>query len=324
MMSMKAIDDSVATVRPPAKLNLFLELRQRRDDGYHEIDTVMVPIDWCDQLLLSRTRRAGIDLAVDWLPSDRILQNRLGVLAEEMIVPVDDRNLVFKALERFTSAFDVPGGFRCQLRKSIPAGAGMGGASSDAAAALRAAAALCGVSTSHPEIRDIADSIGSDVGFFLGVGGGRIAAARATGRGERLESAEMRSPLHIVVVFPNESLSTARVYGASRVPGSPASAERLVDALNTGNRAAIGAEMVNRLSDPAQEIAPRIDEILKSMWRAGLRTCQLTGSGSACFALANGARDAKRACAVLRARLQPGSFVRATRTIYGPPYVIMS
>lgn len=321
--TIRSIDDSTATIRPPAKLNLFLELLRRRDDGYHEIDTVMVPIDWCDEMSLRRTEVPGIRLKVDWLPSQRTVERRLGVPASEMDVPADDRNLVHQALGRFTDSFDVPGGFECQLHKSIPAGAGMGGASSDAAAALLAAARLCGLPPEDPEITKIAAGIGSDVPFFLGIAGQRNPVARATGRGEKLHPAKMAAPLHVVVAFPNESLSTAKVYAASRVPPDPCRAEGLLAALAGGNRALIASELMNRLSEPAREIAPRIDEIMKSMWRAGLRTCQLTGSGSACFALADSARDAKRASARLRASLQPGAFVMATRTIYAPPLVIM-
>lgn len=312
---------TIASVRPPAKLNLFLELLSRRDDGFHEIDTVMVPIDWCDQLQVRRVEDRGVRMETAWLPSDATVVRRLGVPASELSVPQDDKNLVCRALARFIETFEISGGFECQLRKSIPMGAGMGGASSDAAAALRSAALLCGVPPDTTEMYTIAAEIGSDVPFFLGIGGDRVAAARARGRGERLEPLRLAAPLQVVVVFPQESLSTARVYEASRISPSPRSAERLIQALHGGNLANIEAEMMNRLSQPAQEIAPRIEEILKSMWRAGLRTCQLTGSGSACFAIANSARDAKLACSRLRARLEPGAFVAATRTTHVPSLI---
>ncbi len=308
-----------AHVRPPAKLNLFLELLARRDDGFHEIDTVMVPIDWCDSLELQRIAEPVIRLQVDWMPSVATIQRRLHAETNELDVPRDHHNLVHRALTRFNDSFELSGGFACRLRKSIPAGAGMGGASSDAAAALRSAASLSGVPLDNPALSLLAAEIGSDVPFFLGFEGDRVAAARARGRGERLSGLELGKPLHVVVVFPNISLSTAKVYIASRVPQSPRSAERLIGALRVCKPAEIGIEMMNRLSGPAQEIAPRISEILKSMWRSGLRTCQLTGSGSACFAIANSAREAKRAASRLRAVLEPGAMVTTARTIRVPP-----
>jgi 4-diphosphocytidyl-2-C-methyl-D-erythritol kinase len=307
--------------RPPAKLNLFLELLARRDDGFHEIDTVMIPINWCDRLGVLRTEQPGVQLNVDWLPSIATAARRLGIAPSQLGVPDDETNLVHRALTRLAEAFDIRGGFRCRLFKRIPVGAGMGGASSDAAAALRCGAALLGVSDSRREIQSIAAELGSDVPFFLGDRGRRISAARARGRGEKLSPVTVASPLHVVVVFPNESLSTARVYAASSVPADPRTAEGMVDALRSGNRRNISAQLMNRLSQPAREIAPRIDEILKSMWRAGLRTCQLTGSGSACFALANSARDANQASARLRAVLEPGAFVVATYVTCVPPNV---
>ncbi len=310
-----------ALVRPPAKLNLFLELMSRRDDGYHEIDTVMVPIDWCDQLRLRRTAQPGVQLTVDWLPSAATVARRLGLSTEEIAIPADGENLVHRALSQFLETFGFDDGLNCQLLKRIPAGAGMGGASSDAAAALRCAAKLHGVPVNSMEINTIAAGIGSDVPFFLGIGKEPISAARARGRGEQLSPVTLSAPLNVVVAFPNQSASTAAVYRKSRVSASPDAADRLVETLRCGNVAKMGAEMMNRLTAPAQEIAPRIEEILKSMWQAGLRTCQLTGSGSACFGIANSARDAKRATARLRAKLEPGMIVSATRTIRLPPLI---
>ncbi len=308
-------------VRPPAKLNLFLELLARRDDGFHEIDTVMVPIDWCDQMRVDRVDAPEITLDVSWLPSNEVMAQRLATTTDAIAIPNDASNLVHRALSRFRETFAIESGFHCQLRKSIPAGAGMGGASSDAAAALRCAARLCEIPEQSLQIREIAAEIGSDVPFFLGVGNEPISAARARGRGEQIEPVLVAQPIDLVVAFPNQSASTAEVYGKSRISSVPRSADGLVESLETGNVAKMGSQMINRLTEPAQEIAPRIDEILKSMWQTGLRTCQLTGSGSACFAIAPDVGDAKRAAARLQALLEPGIIVTATRTICVPPLI---
>ena len=158
------------------------------------------------------------------------------------------------------------------------------------------AAILCGVDPSHDKLNEVAAQIGSDVPFFMGQIGQNnqvISAVRARGRGEKIVAVPMCDPLHFVVVFPPITLSTALVYAESQVPRDPQTAERLIAALRHNNGQSLTDLMLNRLQEPAKIIAPQIEEILKSMWRHGLRTCQLTGSGSACFAVASSAKEAK-------------------------------
>ncbi|MDG2222441.1 MAG: 4-(cytidine 5'-diphospho)-2-C-methyl-D-erythritol kinase, partial [Rubripirellula sp.] len=208
-------ESAVARTYPPAKLNLFLELLDRREDGYHEIDTVMVPVNWCDELRIRATAEAGIRLQVDWSPSLSEVARQLqidpgGELAKNLLhLPTDESNLVYRALDRFQDCFSVGGGFEVQLSKQIPAGAGMGGASSDAASALRCAAVLHQVPLTDPQLRELAAEIGSDVPFFMGIDGLEpIAAARGTGRGEHLRRLDVADPVSAVVVYPAISLST--------------------------------------------------------------------------------------------------------------------
>ena len=328
----------VASTRAPAKLNLFLELLAKRDDGFHEIDTLMVPIDWCDELRLRRTKQSEISLHVQWSPSQAVIAQRLAIsdspeLAESMLgIPQSETNLVYRALAKFRETFEVSGGFDCELTKQIPAGAGMGGASSDAASALLCAAALCGLPKSDPVLKEIAASIGSDVPFFLGAvrelqpqsgENGRTFAARATGRGEQIDVIELGTCLDFVVAFPNRSLSTATVYAASEVLPSPRSSETMIRALRLGNRQLIGESLCNRLAAPANIIAPLIQEIRKSMWRSGLRACQLTGSGSSSFGIATSAAHARSCAARLRASLQPGARIKVARSTSVPARVFI-
>ena len=310
--------------RPPAKLNLFLELLGKRGDGYHEIETVMVAIDWRDELTVSVTDEPGIRLRVDWIPSEEILARRLGVAKDRgrreslLGIPQDGSNLVHRALTRFTSRFAIMGGFQVALRKRIPAGAGMGGASSDAAAALRAAATLFGIPTYDPPLQKIAAEIGSDVPFFLGLGGEPVVAARACGRGELIEPLRVSASLDFVVVFPNESLSTATVYAQSQVPEHPRTADDLIAALASGSVAAAAAAAHNRLSLPAQKMSPRVNQILTELSQSGLMGGVMTGSGSACFAFAESAEQARWAEGILRTKLEPGAIVVATRSVVVP------
>jgi 4-diphosphocytidyl-2-C-methyl-D-erythritol kinase len=326
------IESAVATTHAPAKLNLFLELLARREDGFHEIDTVMVAIDLCDELTLRRSETPAITIDARWLPSFEVTARRLGIrndvaLRQSVLnIPEDESNLVHRALERFRQRFDTSGGFQCSLRKRIPAGAGLGGASSDAAAALLCASRLCDHPIRSRQLHQIASEIGSDVAFFLGECAEdreprRLNAARARGRGERIAPIRIAADLHFVVVFPPVSLSTGAVYARSRVPSEPRDGDDLAAALQSGDRQRITANLGNRLSRPAQKIAPRIDEILDSMWRSGLEACQLTGSGSACFALARSAGDARRSEMRLRSVLEPGALISVARCTTVPAIV---
>ncbi|TWU05548.1 4-(cytidine 5'-diphospho)-2-C-methyl-D-erythritol kinase [Stieleria varia] len=317
---------------PPAKLNLFLEITARRCDGFHEIDTVMVPIDLRDHLLIQRLDSSDeLSMEAQWMPSSEIWTQKLSGSPQSSHlaqIPSDENNLVIRALAAFRKHFGVRCGFHSRLFKGIPAGAGMGGASSDAASALRCASLLCepelGPAAERvEELAAIAATIGSDVPFFLGLPGQSesTVAARARGRGELLNPVSLRSPLPVVVAYPRHGLSTAEVYGRLTVPSETIDPEPFLKALSSGNRKLIGEKMTNRLTAPAREIRPEIDEMLESMWRSGLQTCQLTGSGSACFAITDTIGQARRAAARLRAMLQPGALVWATHTTTTAPRV---
>ena len=314
---------------PPAKLNLFLELLEKRADGFHEIDTIMTPIDLCDELRVWRIQEELIKLTVDWLPSRTIVAKRLGLdsvsqeAANLLDIPTDERNLVYRALQRFADHYQISGGFGCDLRKRIPAGAGLGGASSDAASALLCAAKLAGIDEREPGLAKIASSLGSDIPFFLGCGG-RISAARATGRGEKITGIELSTPIHYVIVYPNASLSTPEVYSHSRIPAEIRLPNQLLDAMANGDICEIQRHLANRLSEPAKKILPRIDEILESLWRSGLQACQLTGSGSACFAVARSDLQSKEAKTLLQSTLEPGALISLARSVSVPAKITLT
>ncbi|NND98788.1 MAG: 4-(cytidine 5'-diphospho)-2-C-methyl-D-erythritol kinase [Pirellulaceae bacterium] len=330
---------AVAITHPPAKVNLFLELLAKREDGFHEIDTVMVPVDLRDEMRLSRQDPQAVDLTVRWLPSAEIIARRLGIendpknSSQLLHVPESDANLVHRALTAFRDRFDITDGFVCQLRKRIPAGAGLGGASSDAASALLCAAELCDIPQNSDDLVRIAESIGSDVPFFLGdqddvsakLGGASatLSGARAEGRGEKIQGVNVGSPMFFVIVFPSASLSTAAVYSQAKIPDQSRSATGMLDALATGNIPQIQSEMMNRLSEPAKKILPRINEILESMWRSGLQACQLTGSGSACFAVTDTMMKAQQGAHQLQSMLEPGALIFTVQSTTVPSRVLI-
>jgi 4-diphosphocytidyl-2-C-methyl-D-erythritol kinase len=284
-------------VLAPAKVNLFLEVLARRPDGYHEIETVMVAVTIYDTLLFEPQPRPEITLRCRWAygfaGQDR---PSIETGSPRGDLPSGPQNLVWRAVELLRARAGYAGGAAIELIKRVPAAAGLGGASSDAAAALVAANLAWRLGWSHDRLAPLAAELGSDVPFFL-TGG----AAVCHGRGERIEAIRA-SRLHLVVVRPELGLSTPAVYARCRPTSQPHGAAALVDNLSRGDVWAAAPDMKNDLQQPAQSLHPGIATLLPAIRRAGAMTGQMSGSGSSCFGLCRSARHARRVAARLRAR----------------------
>ncbi|QDS95581.1 4-diphosphocytidyl-2-C-methyl-D-erythritol kinase [Roseimaritima multifibrata] len=311
-------------MKSPAKLNLFLELHRRREDGFHELETVMVAIDRCDQLSITRRDDSELNVTAQWSPSQAAWEQQLpGMPAGSLDLPQGEGNLVYQAVQRFRQRCQIKHGFDIHIEKTIPAGAGMGGASSNAACSLRGVAKLSQIPLSDARIRQTAAEIGSDVPFFLGPTTDQDAkpegsdasnpltkgsAALATGRGEQLAEVALAAPISFVVCFPPHPLSTAAVYSICQVPVNPCSAEELLSTMAKGPLEKLSSLLFNRLGKPASTICPPMADLLESMRSIGLNGCQLTGSGSACFGIAESLADANRIATELSKAGYPVSF----------------
>jgi 4-diphosphocytidyl-2-C-methyl-D-erythritol kinase len=281
---------ATAMVRAPAKLNLFFEILAKRSDGYHEIETLMVPVSLYDTLVASADPSGQIHVSCRWgLPGDGA--SALGEL------PAEADNLATKAAGLLQQRAGIKQGLRIDLVKRIPAAAGLGGGSSDAAATLLAANAVWTLGYSRAALAALAGEIGSDVPFFL-VGGPAI----CRGRGERVEPLRTVAPIDCVVVRPPEGLSTASVYARSRVPEAPAGVEPLVEALARGDARQLGQSIHNRLEEAAESLTPWIGRLRREFERMDCLAAQLCGSGSAYFGICRHARHARRVAGRLRAR----------------------
>ncbi|MCX6639017.1 MAG: 4-(cytidine 5'-diphospho)-2-C-methyl-D-erythritol kinase [bacterium] len=177
-------------MRAPAKVNIGLRVLGVRPDGYHEIWTILQEIDLADEILL-------------WESPDLSLL----VTPELPDVPSDESNLVIKAARILRQATACRIGAKIHLRKNIPAGAGLGGGSSDAAAVLRGLNLLWGTKLTNAELAELASQIGSDVPFFI-----RGGCCLATGRGAILQSIESRIHDPVVLLCPDIGISTAWAY----------------------------------------------------------------------------------------------------------------
>ncbi len=280
---------SVLTVHAPAKLNLFFEVYGRRPDGFHDIASVALPVSVYDTLELEVTDGPAIEFACQGGSND---------------IPVDDTNIVVKALRLFQTRTQTRQGIRCKLHKRIPSQAGLGGGSSDAVAALKGAGKLWQFDLSEEQLNTIvaetAAEIGSDCPLFL-----RPSASLSRGRGENVVPVPVGAELHFVVYKPPQGLSTAEVYRRvmSLHDGNFRQPEPFLDALADGHLSQIAQFIFNRLEVPAREIWPEFETAKRELSRLDCLAVQMSGSGTAFFGLCENAHHAEYAADQLRGRV---------------------
>lgn len=290
-------------VRTPAKLNLFLDVLGKRPDGYHELETIMVSIGLHDTLRFQTNASGRLELSLD--------EASPGVPREmRALLPLDERNLVLKAALLLREQTGCPLGASILLSKSIPLQAGLGGGSSDAAAALVGLNRLWNLGLSPGELHPLAARLGSDVNFFLD----SVPLALCRGRGEQITPQPLSRPLHFVVVKPPGGLSTRDVFQALRTDRAPRGSAALRKTLQTGVLSQIGTQLHNALEVPAVELSEEVARVLTSLDRISSVGRMMTGSGSSCFALCAHRGQAVRAAHQLRALCRGQVFVVQTAT----------
>ncbi len=272
-------------VAAPAKLNLFLEVLGKREDGYHEIESLMCPISLCDILEFRSTDEPEIRLEVV-LPTDSINCDSLASGNDPAWdVPADETNLVYRAAQCVRDALGVTRGCVIKLTKVIPSAAGLGGGSSDAAATV-VAAMLAWNEWDRSRAAKICETLGSDLNVFLG-DENRIGLSLAQGRGEKCRVLEATPELEFVVTHPPAGCSTRAVYANWLKSSQNRSSEPLVSALQSGQIERIGSLLFNALTLSARQVTPWIDNQLRFFLACQFQYNAMTGSGSSCFALAS-------------------------------------
>ncbi len=279
-------------VQAPAKLNLFLEILGKRSDGYHELETLMVTVDLYDTLSFTEENSEEIRLQV--IDAGR---RRPSGRSEAESIPVGPENLVVRAAALLREFTGVRRGVRIELRKRIPAAAGLAGGSSDAAATLLALDRLWQLHLSPRDFHELAQRLGSDVAFFVS---GKSAAV-CRGRGELIEPIRLPCGLHFVVARPHDGLSTADVYRQYRPVGKKQHVEGLTSALMQGDLARAGRRMHNALETPAMNLSSDIETLKARFHRLPVLGHQMSGSGSAYFGLCANRRMSRQAASRLRA-----------------------
>jgi len=254
----------------PCKVNLLLNILGKRPDGFHELETVMHPVDVFDRLTFARGSQ-GVQLT-----------------CSEPSLPTDSRNLVHRAATSFLQAAKINDGVRLHLEKRIPLAAGLGGGSGNAATTLLGLNELFGGPLGPEQLQILAASLGSDIPFFL-----QGKPALATGRGENIQPLEFFAAMRgaaFLLIHPGFGIATAWAYQQlARFPaalnGQPGRAQKLIALLQTAELEDAGAEFYNSLEAPALEKYPLLALFQEFLRANGAPVILMSGSGSTTFAV---------------------------------------
>jgi len=285
-------DPNGLKVRSPAKINWMLRVLRRREDGYHEIETLMSTVTLYDELIF--TPRPDRDFSISCNRAD---------------VPTDGSNLVCRAAALLAAEVEenraLPG-WHCRLLKHTPVGGGVGGGSSNAAATLRALNRLWSLDLPEERLAMLAGRLGSDVPFFLHEG-----TAVVYGRGERVRPIRLAWHGWIVLICPGYPIPTAEVYRAWRAEnGRAAYPLREHDVGGAGCDAVQWMEQAyNMLEKPAMQVSPELAEAMQGCRRLAGRPVRLSGSGSSMFTAFDTRNEAEVFADQVSAQLGLSSYV---------------
>ncbi|HEX7568900.1 MAG TPA: 4-(cytidine 5'-diphospho)-2-C-methyl-D-erythritol kinase [Verrucomicrobiae bacterium] len=258
-------------LKSPCKVNLLLNILGKRPDGFHELETVMQPVNFCDELFFERGGH-GVRLS-----------------CSDTTLPADPRNLVFRAAANFLAAAKISDGVKIHLEKKIPLAAGLGGGSGNAATTLLALNELFNQPLSLAKLDELAAALGSDIPFFL-----YGKPALAIWRGEKVESLENFPALRgkaFFLIHPGFGIATPWAYqNLARFPaalnGEKGRAQKLISLLQTSDLKMAAREFYNSLEAPVLDKFPVLSLYQEFLREHGALAALMSGSGSTTFAIA--------------------------------------
>ncbi len=262
------------TLKAYAKINLGLQILRKRDDGYHDIETVFHRVNIFDEILLS--------------PSSKI-----SLMCNTCDLPFGEENLCMRAARLLREKCNIGDGVDIQLKKRIPIGAGLGGGSSDAASTLAGLNLLWKLNLTSEQLSHFALVLGSDVPYFLGT-----SSAYATGRGEHLEYFPLDIPFWIVIVYPNLHISTAWAYQHSEIPLRQSSENNVKATLleSLHHPLQLATTLQNDFEPLILRTYSEVAQVKKKLYDLGADFAQMSGSGSSVYGLFVDKKDAEHAC----------------------------
>jgi 4-diphosphocytidyl-2-C-methyl-D-erythritol kinase len=272
-------------IRAPAKINLALRVVGKRADGYHLLDTIMVAISLYDDLEI--TKRMSLD-------SKRTRKAQLRVTCDDPRIPAGEKNLVHRAAALLLRNVELAEPIDIHIRKRIPVGAGLGGGSTDAAAAMVGLNRLLELSWSSRQLEQLAANVGADVPFFI-----RARPARALGIGDQLTPLSSFPRWWLVIAYPGFSVSTSWVYDNFFINLTKFRANSKLSTLLT-HPPKMADLFVNDLEGVTAKRYPRIRLLKDMLMDSGALGASMTGSGSAVFGAFGSREKAKSVYQKLR------------------------
>jgi 4-diphosphocytidyl-2-C-methyl-D-erythritol kinase len=277
------------TLRSYAKINWTLDVLWRREDGYHEIRTILQTISLHDLLRISP------------------LPDEIEIICSDDRVPCDQRNLVHRAAALLRQAGGIKLGARIQIEKRIPVAAGLGGGSSNAAAALVGLARIWGLKLGRRKLLELAAQLGSDVPFFL-IGG----TALAIGRGQEVYPLEETSCDMILLANPGLQLETSKVYAALSLTEKKSGFIISFSLLAAGKIHELPLLAKNQLEEEVLAAHPEVAQLKRRLMELGACCAIMSGSGATVFGIFDNSEQIERARAALA---QSGIWCERARTI---------
>lgn len=250
--------------KAPAKINLGLDVLGKRLDGLHELSMVMASIDLADHLYL-----------------EEIPENKILIETNKAFLPTDKKNHVYEALELVKERFQITTGVKVKIHKQIPVAAGLGGGSTDSAAALRAANRLWQLKLSRAQLADLGAEVGSDVPYCV-----YSQTALVEGFGEKVTLLPSMPQCWVVVVKPKMSVSTRTIFAQVEMEQlHHPDIATLVKAIESNDYRQMTQELGNSLEAVTIKKHPIIQQIKDRMLRFGADAAMMSGSGPTVYAL---------------------------------------
>ena len=252
-------------IRSFAKINISLNITKKREDGFHDIDSIMLPISLHDSLVVSKLKNTTDNF----------------VTVDDFSIGSFSYNLATFSIEKLQSVYHFNDKFRILIHKVIPIQAGLGGGSSNAAFTMKAGKSMLKLGASDEELIDLGKTLGCDIPFFI-----KCKPARVQGVGEVMTPINVKNNYYVLIVKPELGCSTKEVYALSdSMELKTCNLDNVIKALEEGDDDLLADSIGNALQEPAIKMVPAIQGIIDDLKSRGLKIAQVTGSGSAVFAL---------------------------------------
>lgn len=279
------------SVRSYAKINISLSITKNREDGYHELDSIMLPVELHDSIILTKLKSAPDNY----------------VTVDDYTITAFQHNLATFAIDKMADVYHFDDKFRLFIHKIIPLQAGLGGGSSNAAFTMKAVNQILKLNISNEELKAVGKTIGADVPFFID-----CVPCRVTGIGETITPITIKNNYYVLLVKPNKGCSTKEVYNAyDDKKHQNINIDNVVKALAEGDDELLANSIGNDLESVAISCVPEIQVIKDYLKSKGLKIVLMSGSGSTVFALSTNVKELK----VIAEELEDKYFVEVTKVL---------